>query len=145
MKGPAPKFPQEQTEESLSRIRRLCLCLPDTFEKLSHGEPTFFAGKKVFTMFANNHHNDGHLAVWLAAGPGVQENLTQTRPRVFFRPPYVGVCGWIGIELSQIEYEELGYYILEGYRLIKSGKPVPRVEAPKAKAVKKKAAAKKRR
>jgi hypothetical protein len=52
-------------EHPLERVRRICLALPGTSERLSHGEPTFFVQKKVFVMFANNHHNDGHIAVWL--------------------------------------------------------------------------------
>jgi hypothetical protein len=29
--------------------------MPGSEEKLSHGEPTWFVGKKVFVMFASNH------------------------------------------------------------------------------------------
>jgi hypothetical protein len=56
-------------------------------EKLSHGEPTFFVRKKVFAMFANNHHDDGHVAVWIPAAPGVQGALIKAAPETFFRPP----------------------------------------------------------
>lgn len=90
------------SEEQLQRVRRICGTLPDTTEKLSHGEPTFFVRKKVYVMFANNHHNDGHVAVWIPVPPGMQEMLIHTSPRTFFRPPYVGVKGWVGIELDQI-------------------------------------------
>ena len=95
-------------EEQLARVRRLCLVLPGTWEKLSHGEPTFFAGKKTFAVFASNHHDDGHIAVWLAAAPGQQESLCHLSPAVYFRPPYVGVRGWVGIELSEIDDDALG-------------------------------------
>ena len=54
-------------------MRKICLALPDATEKLSHGEPTFFIKNGVFAMFSNNHHHDGHVAVWLPASPGVQE------------------------------------------------------------------------
>jgi hypothetical protein len=94
------------------------LALLGTSEKLSHGEPTFFVGKKVFAMFANNHHNDGHIAVWIAAALGTQEMLISTSPKTFFRPPYVGVRGWVGIDLDEISDEELGEYLLEAWRLI---------------------------
>ena len=47
--------------------------------------------KKVYTMFANNHHNDGHVAVWIPAAPGLQEMLVKGEPKKFFKPPYVGV------------------------------------------------------
>src|SRR6516164_1289809 len=82
----------------LKRLRRFCLSIPGTMEKISHGEPTFFTPKRVFAMFSNNHHNDGHIAVFLPAGPGVQEALIEERPGIYFRPSYVGSAGWIGVE-----------------------------------------------
>src|SRR3981189_3684307 len=89
-------------EDHLRRVRRICAAMPGTTEKLSHGEPTFFVKKRVFAMFSNNHHNDGHVAVWIPAGPGEQEALIESFPKVYYRPPYVGVKGWVGIELEQI-------------------------------------------
>ena len=106
------------TETHLDRVRRICLALPEAEEKLSHGEPTFFVRKKVFAMFANNHHNDGHIAVWLPAPPGIQETLIETSPEKFFRPPYVGVRGWIGVELGQVSDDELTSLIRQGWRMI---------------------------
>ena len=105
-------------EEHLRRVRRICTGLPDTTEKLSHGEPTFFVAKKVYVMFANNHHNDGHVAVWIPAPPGLQATLIKTEPKKFFRPPYVGVRGWVGIELAEVDDEELASHICEAWRLI---------------------------
>ena len=102
----------------LRRVRRLCLSMPGTIEKLSHGEPTFFTPKRVFAMFANNHHGDGHIAVWLPAGPGVQDALIDEAPQIFFRPPYVGTAGWIGVELAQIDDAWLGSLIREAFQLI---------------------------
>ena len=55
--------------EHLRLVRRICAAMPETTEKLSHSEPTFFVRKKVFAMFANHHHNDGHIAVWIPAAP----------------------------------------------------------------------------
>jgi hypothetical protein len=106
------------SEEHLQRVRRVCFALPETTEKLSHGEPTFFVRKRVFAMFANNHHNDGHIAVWLPAPPGVQARLIEAWPKTFFHPPYVGVRGWIGVELGLISDEDLASHILEGWRMV---------------------------
>jgi hypothetical protein len=92
--------------------------MPGATEKLSHGEPTFFVRKKVFTMFANNHHNDGHIAVWIPAPPGLQEMLIHNSPETYFRPPYVGVRGWVGIELDAIGDEELALHIREAWRFV---------------------------
>jgi hypothetical protein len=114
----AKAFPPGASEEHLQRVRRICFALPETAEKLSHGEPTFFIRKKVFTMFANNHHNDGHIAVWLPAPPGVQARLIEAWPKTFFHPPYVGVRGWIGVELDAIRDEDLASHILVAWRLV---------------------------
>jgi len=34
------------SQEHLTRLRRICGALPGTTERLSHGEPTFFAGRR---------------------------------------------------------------------------------------------------
>ena len=104
--------------EQLERVRGICLALPAATEKLSHGEPTFFVGKKVFAMFANNHHNDGRVAVWLPVPPGMQPMLIEASPEKFFKPPYVGVRGWVGIHLAQIDEEELTFHLHTAYRQI---------------------------
>ena len=105
-------------EEHLRRVRRICSAMPETTEKLSHGEPTFFVRKRVFTMFANNHHNDGHIAVWIPAPPGVQAMLIKQSPETYFKPPYVCGAGWVGIELDRIGDEELASHIREAWRLV---------------------------
>jgi hypothetical protein len=105
-------------EKHLKRVRRICAGLPETSEKLSHGEPTFFVRKKVYAMFANNHHNDGRIALWLPAPPGLQSILIENAPEKFFKPPYVGVRGWIGIELDRIDDGELASHLYEAWRLI---------------------------
>jgi hypothetical protein len=102
----------------LRRLRRACLSIPGTMERISHGEPTFFTPRRVFAMFANNHHDDGHVAVWLPAGPGVQEALIDEAPQIYFRPPYVGPAGWIGVELSKIDDALLGSLIREAFHLM---------------------------
>jgi hypothetical protein len=106
-------------EEHTQRVRRICMGMPGCEEKLSHGEPTWFVRKRVFVMFANNHHNDGHVAVWLPAPPGMQASLMEASPETFFRPPYVGTKGWLGIELDRVGDEELSSYILEAWKLVK--------------------------
>ena len=103
-------------EEHIGRVRRICSLLPGTTEKLSHGEPTFFAKKGVYAMVSNNHHGDGRIAVWIPLGPGEQEALVRARPKSFYRPPYVGVKGWVGIELREIGDDELGEFLSEAWK-----------------------------
>jgi hypothetical protein len=92
-------------EKQIERVRRICLALPGATEKLSHGEPTFFA-KKVFAMCSNNHHNDGHIAVVIPAAIGIQAALIESSPEKFYKPPYVGGAGWVGIELDRVSDRE---------------------------------------
>jgi len=117
------KDPKLPSDENLARVRRICLALPGTTEKLSHGAPTFFLKKGVYAMLVHNHHNDGHIAVWIPAAPGEQEMLVATNAKKYYRPPYVGVKGWVGVELDQVDDEELGFHIHEAHRLISSKKP----------------------
>jgi hypothetical protein len=113
--GPAPK-PDRGMQ--LERVRRVCSSIPGTIEKLSHGEPTFFTPRRVFAMFANDHHGDGHVAVWIPAAPGVQAALIEEAPDTYFRPPYVGVSGWVGVDLSRVDDDQLGALIREAFRLV---------------------------
>ena len=113
-----PTQKSDPHHEHLGRVRRICAALPSTSEKLSHGEPTFFVNKKVFAMFDNNHHHDGHIAVWIPAAPGTQQHLTRTSPQTFFKPPYVGVRGWVGVELERVSDDELTLHLLEAWRII---------------------------
>ncbi|MFN2529975.1 MAG: MmcQ/YjbR family DNA-binding protein [Pyrinomonadaceae bacterium] len=102
----------------IERVRGICMVLPEVTEKLSHGEPTFFVRKKVFAMCSNNHHNDGHVAALIPAAIGIQEMLIAKSPKKFYRPPYVGVRGWVGIELPHISDKELRAHLREAWCLI---------------------------
>jgi len=104
--------------KQIQRVRKICLAYAGAMEKVSHGEPTFFTPKRVFAMISNNHHGDGHVAVWLPAAPGVQGELIAERPDTFYSPPYVGKGGWVGVELAQVSDDELGALIHEAWQLI---------------------------
>ncbi len=82
--------------------------------------PCFFVqDKKTFVMFADNHHGDGRLAIWIAAAPGAQEALTGADPARFFRPPYVGVRGWVGVLLAgRPDWNHVAALIEEAYRAV---------------------------
>ena len=113
------EYPTEaEVEHALDQVRAHGLALPETNERLSHGAPTFFIrDKKTFVMFVDNHHDDGRLAIWCAAPAGVQENLVETEPERFFRPPYVGHRGWIGVRLDiDVEWDEIGEIVTDAYR-----------------------------
>jgi len=107
--APPPKKPLTHPVKQIAardaplveRLRKICLAFPDAGERLSHGEPTWFAGKgKVFAMLDNHHHGSSHLSVWLPQPMDVQETLIGADPDRFFRPPYVGPSGWVGVVLD---------------------------------------------
>jgi hypothetical protein len=104
-------------EEVLERIRALCLALPETSERLSHGQPTFFIReKRSFLMVLDNHHGDGRFAIWCAAGDGVQQMLVEADPERFFSPPYVGHRGWLGVRLDRgLHWDELAGIVEDAY------------------------------
>ncbi len=104
-------------ETQIDRVRKLALAQPGASEKLSHGEPTFFVAKRVFVMVANNHHSDGHTAIWIPAPPGAQAAMIAEAPATYFKPPYVGVKGWVGVELPQIGDSELAELIRQAWQL----------------------------
>jgi hypothetical protein len=91
-----------ERELALARIREICLSLPETSERLSHGAPTFFLrGKRAFVMVLTDHHGDGRFALWCAAPAGMQRVLVDGDPESFFVPPYVGHRGWLGVRLDR--------------------------------------------
>jgi hypothetical protein len=90
-------------------VRGLCLALPETTERPSHGAPTFFVrARKAFVMVVDDHHADGIFGLWAAAPPGNQELLVIADPERFFRPPYVGSRGWLGVRLDgSVDWDEI--------------------------------------
>ena len=113
------RFPEHEVAEALAKVRAVCLALPETSERPSHGGPAFFIrNKKCFVMFLDNHHDDGRLAIWCAAPDGVQADLVETDPERFFRPPYVGHLGWLGVQLPEIEDAELRAICREAFTTV---------------------------
>lgn len=108
------------SESPLERVRRLCLALPATSEKLAWGAPTFRVGKagKLFAMYADDHHGDGRVGLWCHAPKGKQEVLVGSEPRRYFRPPYVGPSGWIGLVLRHFDDRELAEHLREAWRMV---------------------------
>jgi hypothetical protein len=100
---------QAERAAALDRLRTICLALPETSERLSHGAPSFFVReKKCFLMLLDDHHGDGIFGIWCAAPPGNQELLVSANPDRFFRPPYVGHRGWLGVRLNDgVDWDEL--------------------------------------
>jgi uncharacterized protein YdhG (YjbR/CyaY superfamily) len=116
-KGPART---KGRQAQLERVRRLCARMPSVTEKLSHGTPTFFVQKNkgVFAMFADHHHDDGRLALWVPVADGLQPLLIEDAPRTYFKPPYMGASGWVGIVLEAIRDDALRIHIHDAWQLV---------------------------
>ena len=109
------------TARPLTRLRRLCLALPEAHEVEAWGEPTFRVRSKLFAMYADaaNHHGAGRPAVWCKAAPGNQDVMVKVAPERFFVPPYVGPSGWVGIWLDgRADWDELEQLLRDAYRLV---------------------------
>lgn len=108
--------PAEQ-DRVLEKLREICLALPETSERLSHGAPTFFVrGKRSFMMVMTDHHGDGRFALWCAAPEGMQQMLVEADPERFFVPPYVGHRGWLGVRLDRgLHWDEISGIAEDAY------------------------------
>ena len=103
------------------RVRGLCLALPGVTEKNSHGSPAFFAGKQFVMLWPDGHHDHDFPHLWCAAPAGAQEELTGSVPERFFRPPYVGHRGWIGVRLDGVDdngWGEVAELIEDAFRCV---------------------------
>jgi hypothetical protein len=106
--------------DPVERLRTICMALPEMTERVSHGEPCWFAGgKKTVAMLDDHHHGANHLAFWAPAPPGAQTEMIEEDPDRFFRPPYVGGRGWIGMRIDRDpDWDEVAAVVREAYRLV---------------------------
>ena len=118
----------------LTRLRAICMALPEAVEKISHGEPSWFAGKgKMFAMLDDHHHGSPHLSVWLPAPLGAQELLVRRDPARYFRPPYVGPRGWIGVVLdTNPDWRLVAELVQESYRRVAHPRLVKKLDHTEA-------------
>ena len=108
-----------RSPSALQRVRGIIRLLPETSEKLSHGAPTWWGGKRTFATYHDGHYHDGVPAVWIKAPPGAQEALVDANPGRFYRPKYLGPSGWVGVRLTDsTDWDEVEALLVQGYRLV---------------------------
>jgi hypothetical protein len=101
MSGVTPdQRPTREGESATEKVRAICMDLPLVVERLSHGEASWFINDKKNFVAMSDHHHDERVSVTFAAGAGVQESLIDEDAERYFRPPYVGVRGWVGAYLD---------------------------------------------
>lgn len=101
------------------RVRAICMAFPQVIEKTSHSAPAFFAKKQFLHLWVYGHHENQFPHLWCAAPVGVQQELIETEPKRFFRPPYVGSRGWIGVRLDgKVDWVEVAAICKDAYRVV---------------------------
>ena len=107
------------TRTPVDRLRAICLALPEATEKIAWGEPTWRVRGKLFAQLDDHHHGADHLAVWLPAPLGEQEAMVFTDPERFFRPPYVGPRGWVGVRIDRRpSWTQVATLVERAYRMV---------------------------
>src|SRR5579872_2127685 len=101
------------------RVRTICLSLPGVTERRSHGSPAFFARKQFVALWSEGHHEREFPHMWCAAPLGAQESLIETSPKRYFRPPYVGSRGWLGVRLDgRVNWSEIASLCEDAFRTV---------------------------
>jgi hypothetical protein len=114
-------------QKVLAAVRAICLGLPETSERLSHGAPTFFIReKRSFATLWDNHHDDGRFGLICAAPAGMQAELVEADPERFYVPPYVGHRGWIGVRLDRgFDRDEIAGIIEDAFAEVAPARLLP--------------------
>lgn len=122
----------DSDENLAARVRAICLALPEVTERTSHGAPAWFVRdrRSFATLWAHGHHDNDFPHLWCAGLPGAQEALAASSPGVFFRPPYVGHRGWIGVRLDgDTDWTELAELCADAYRAVAPARLIARLDA----------------
>jgi len=117
------------------RLRAICMAFPEVTERLSHGAPTWFVrGSKTFvTLWRHGHHDVEFTHLWCAAPPGAQQELIAGNPEMYFRPPYVGHRGWLGVRLDRDpDWDEIAELCEDAYRVVAPKTLAKRLDQPGA-------------
>jgi hypothetical protein len=118
------------TVDVADRVRAICSALPEVTEKVSHGSPAFFVGKQFVMLWPDGHHDHDFPHLWCAAPTGAQEELVELSPERYFRPPYVGGRGWVGMRLDgDVDWAEVAAVCEDAYRSVAPRKLVTELDA----------------
>jgi len=113
----------------LDRVRALIEALPETSEKLSHGAPTWWGGRKTFACYHDGSYDEGRRAVWIKAPDGAQAALIEADPARFYRPKYLGPSGWVGVRLEgKVDWGEIEDLLVQGYRLVAPKRAIAKLD-----------------
>jgi len=104
--------------DALQNVRQAALELPETDERLSHGQPTFFVAGKQFAQFRDNHHGDGKTVVCVRVSSlDEQAMLMEADPDTYSKPAYMP--SWLSINVAgdDVDWDHVGNRIAESWEL----------------------------
>ena len=103
---------------ALDRVREAALELPETEERLSHGQPTFFVAGKQFAQFRENHHGDGKTVVCVRVSSlDEQAMLMEANPDTYSKPAYMP--SWLSISVAgdAVDWDHVADRIAQSWEL----------------------------
>jgi hypothetical protein len=104
--------------DPLDQVRATALELPESEERVSHGQPTFFVAGKQFAQFRDNHHGDGRTVVCVRVGNlDEQAMLLEADPETYSKPAYMPT--WLAINLagSGVDWDHVADRIAASWEL----------------------------
>jgi hypothetical protein len=103
---------------AVSRLRDVCLSLPEVLERPSHrGEPSWLIRRRKLVQFSERHPAD-RRSFWVPAPVGARQAMIAAEPDRFFAPPYGGPT-WVGVYVDvPVDWDEARELIIDAYRLI---------------------------
>jgi predicted DNA-binding protein (MmcQ/YjbR family) len=99
-----------------TRLRRICLALPEATEVIMRRGPSYRIADKIFAL-ARPRGSD--IMLWCKVPAGSQTVLVGADPQRFFVPPYFGPKGWVGVVLDgDADWKEIATLVERSYRLV---------------------------
>jgi hypothetical protein len=103
---------------ALDQVRAAALELPESEERVSHGQPTFFVAGKQFAQFRDNHHGDAKTVVCVRVSSlDEQAMLLEVDPGTYSKPAYLP--SWLSINLAgeEVDWDHVADRIAASWEL----------------------------
>jgi hypothetical protein len=113
-------YPSLGDAKRVKRLIEIVKDLPEVEIENPHAEHLAFkVRKKTFAYYVDNHHGDGKVSIWCKNKLPKQKVKLAENPRSFYKPAYLGVCGWIALrlDLATVDWGEAFAILCEAYRL----------------------------
>lgn len=106
----------------LERVAELAMALPEAEARSTFGSPGWgIARGKYFAHFSDRRHGSEHIALIVkTSGVDEMEALIEQAPDRYFRPPFYGASGWVGIVLDRkdLAWEDIEHWLQRSWRAV---------------------------